>query len=75
MAFGEVAPRYTVRYSAPMEPRGVYRERNGWGDQHSARVIYDEHQELDMSEGRYRERGYKPPFDELPWKEETENDG
>jgi hypothetical protein len=45
------------------------------GDQHSARVRYDEHQELDISESRYRERGYKPSFDELPWKEETENGG
>jgi len=26
-------------------------------------------------ESRYRERGYKPSFDELPWKEETENGG
>jgi hypothetical protein len=43
-----------------MEPRGIYKERNGWGDQHSARVRYDEHQELDMSESRYRERGYNP---------------
>ena len=25
-----------------MEPRGLYRERNGWGNQHSARVKYDE---------------------------------
>ncbi len=46
---------------APMEPRGIHRERNGWGNQHSARVKYDEHQELDVSEDRYRERGYQPP--------------
>jgi hypothetical protein len=32
----------------PMEARGIYRERNGWGDQHSARVKYDEGQELDI---------------------------
>jgi len=63
----------SVRYSIAMEPRGIYRERNGWGDQHSVRVRYDEHQELDLAESRYRERGYKPPFDELPWKNETEN--
>jgi hypothetical protein len=36
-----------------MEPRGIYRERNGWGIQHSARVKYDEHQELDLPEDRY----------------------
>ena len=45
-----------------MEPRGIYRERNGWGTQHSARVKYDEHQQLDMAEDRYRARGYQPPF-------------
>jgi hypothetical protein len=56
-----------------MDPRGIYRKRNGWGDQHSAHVKYDERQELDISESRYRERGYKPPFDKLPWKEEIEN--
>ena len=57
-----------------MEPRGIYRERYGWGNQHSAHVKYDEHQELDVSEDRYRERGYQPPFDKLPWKDEGAND-
>jgi hypothetical protein len=52
-----------------MEPRGLYRERNGWGNQHSARVKYDEHQELDLPEDRYR-----APFNELPWLDETAND-
>jgi hypothetical protein len=55
-----------------MEPRGIYRERNGWGNQHSAHVKYDEHQELDLPEDRYRARGYQPPFDQLPWKDEAE---
>jgi hypothetical protein len=57
-----------------MEPRGLYRERNGWGSQHSAHVKYDEHQELDLPEDRYRARGYQPPFDQLPWKEEEAAD-
>ena len=57
-----------------MEPHGIYRERNGWGSQHSARVKYDEHQELDVAEDRYRARGYQPPFDQLPWKDEGAND-
>ena len=61
-------------YSALMEAHGIYRERNGWGTQHSARVKYDEyHQELDVSEDRYRARGYQPPFDKLPWKDEAAN--
>ena len=54
-----------------MEPRGIYRERNGWGNQDSVHVKYDEHQELDLAEDRYRARGYQPPFDQLPWKEEV----
>jgi hypothetical protein len=57
-----------------MKPRGLYRERNGWGNQDSARVKYDEHQELDVSEDTYRARDYQPPFDELPWKDEPAND-
>jgi hypothetical protein len=61
-------------YSVFMEGRGIYRERNGWGTQHSVRVKYDEHQELDISEDRYRARSYQPPFDQLPWKDESAND-
>lgn len=64
MALGRVA-----LYSTLMEPRGIYRERNGWGNQDSAHVKYDEHQELDLPEDRYRARGYQPPFDQLPWKD------
>ena len=41
----------------PVAPRGIYRERKGWGDQDRARVKYDEHQELDVPEDRYRDRG------------------
>jgi hypothetical protein len=60
---------------AAMAPRGIYRERNGWGaNQHSARVKYDEHQELDMAEDKYRTSGYEPPFDQLPWKDTGAND-
>ena len=63
----DVAPGYPARYSVCMEPRGLYRERNGWAEnEHSARVKYDEHQELDVSERLYRARDYQPPFDELP---------
>jgi hypothetical protein len=66
-----VAARYAARYSVGMEPRGLYREQNGWAEnEHCARVKYDEHQELDVSERLYRARGYQPPFDELPWLDE-----
>jgi hypothetical protein len=43
-------------------------------DEDSARVKYDEPQELDLPEDRYRDRGYQPPFDQLPWKDEDAND-
>jgi hypothetical protein len=58
-----------------MAPRGIYRERYGWNNQDCVRVKYDERQELDVPADRYRERGYQPPIDELPWKEnEAPND-
>ena len=70
-ALTDVAPRYAARYSVGMEPRGLYQEQNGWAEnEHCARVKYDEHQELDVSERLYRARGYHPPFDELPWLDE-----
>jgi hypothetical protein len=70
-ALTDVAPRYAALYSVGMEPRGLHREQNGWAEnEHSARVKYDEHQELDVSERHYRARGYQPPFDELPWLDE-----
>ena len=67
-----IALRRSVLYCLRMEPRGLYRERNGWVNQHSVRVKYDEHQELDVAEDRYRARGYQPPFDKLPWKDAEE---
>ena len=70
----DVAPESLSCIITPMDPRGLYRERNGWGNQHSARVKYDEHQELDIPEDKYRARGYQPPFDRLPWKDEAAND-
>jgi hypothetical protein len=69
-----VALEHALRYSASMKPTGLFRERNGWGAQHSVRVKYDERQELDLAEDRYRERGYQPPFDKLPWKDDPAND-
>ena len=70
-----MAHENAFRYAAAtMKPKGLFRERNGWGEQHSVRVKYDERQELDLPEDRYRDRGYQPPFDELPWKDDHAND-
>jgi hypothetical protein len=52
-----------------MAPRGVYRERNGWGTQDSVFVDYGTAQ-MDISAEKYRQEGYQPPFEELPWREE-----
>jgi hypothetical protein len=35
-------------------PVGLYRERGGWGDEHSVRVRYDDGEELDLPEGEYK---------------------
>lgn len=51
------------------QSRGLYREKEGWGSQDSARIT-DDTIGMDVSEAQYRERGYQPPFDKLPWKHE-----
>jgi hypothetical protein len=71
---GATVSLFAQRIFRLMKPRGIYRERNGWHGQHCVRVKYDERQELDVPEDRYRERGYQPPFDELPWKDDAAND-
>jgi len=60
-------------YYLAMAPRGVYRERDGWGNQHSVFVDYGT-QQMDISEEKYKEDGYQPPFDELPWREAAPKD-
>lgn len=47
--------------------RGVSRTKDGWANQDSVRVVYDNGQTLEMSEEDYAATGYEPPFDSLPW--------
>ena len=56
-----------------MSTRGMYRKRNGWGDQHSVRVKHDGTVEHEVPESFYREEGWQPPVDELPWDGEESN--
>ena len=56
-----------------MSTQGLYRKRNGWGDQHSVRVKHDNTVELEVPESFYREEGWQPPVDELPWHGEGGN--
>jgi hypothetical protein len=65
----DVAPENAIRYYACMKPKGLFRERNGWDDQHS--VVSNT---TSAKKSRYRDRGYQPPFDELPWKDDPTND-
>ena len=53
-----------TRYDARNLPRAKRR-----GAQHSARIRYDDGDEVDLPEDRYRAQGYDPPFDKLPWKD------
>jgi hypothetical protein len=53
------------------QARGIYREKGGWGPQDSAHVT-DGTLTMDVSEAKYRESGYQPPFEKLPWKPEYE---
>jgi hypothetical protein len=47
---------------------GLWREKNGWGTEHSVRVKYPDNKELDIPEHLYRSSSYLPYFDDLPWK-------
>lgn len=46
---------------------GLNRTRDGWANQHSVRVRYDNGDEYDVPEDYYRSQGYQPPFEDLPW--------
>ena len=54
-----------------MSAQGMYRKRDGWSDQHSVRVKYDGTVELEVPEKFYKEKGWQPLFDELPWAGES----
>ena len=45
---------------------GKYRTR-GTGGQPDTAFVSDRSISFDIGERLYRERGYLPPFDELPW--------
>jgi hypothetical protein len=51
------------------EPRGLYWTR-GVGGLSNAAHVTDGTLSFDIPEARYRHNGYKPSFDDLPWKED-----
>jgi hypothetical protein len=46
--------------------RGICKIKNGWANQDSAWVRYDDGTKLEMPEDKYREAGHQPPFEQLP---------
>ena len=52
-------------------PRGVCRERNEWRNGQNSVVVNYGTSHFDVTEDKYREGGYQPPFEELPWKPES----
>jgi hypothetical protein len=56
----------------PAMPRGIFRERDGWGSQHSVQVRYEDGKQLGMSQADYEAKQYAPGFEYLPWKDDYE---
>lgn len=48
-------------------PKGLFKIKDGLATEHSVWVRYDDGKELEVSETQYRNQGYTPPFEELPW--------
>ena len=77
--FGALCAQYPDKYIALIQPRdvedgsprGVYRERNEWRNGQNSVVVNYGTSHFDVTEDKYREDGYQPPFEELPWKPES----
>jgi len=66
----------TIPYFTRMSAEGLYRKRNAWGEQeHGVRVKYDGAVELEVPESFYREQGWQPPCDDLPWHDQMAGEG
>ena len=48
---------------------GLYRINGGWKSMHSV-VVALGGERYEVAEFRYRQNGYLPDFDRLPWREE-----
>ena len=54
-----------------MRPRGKYRIKNP-SDVEDGVWVEDGSMAFEQSESRYRENGYEPPVEKLPWKAATD---
>ena len=50
--------------------RGIYRTKTKEGGACYVHVEYVTPATMEVPEQRYRDKGYRPEFDKLPWKEE-----
>ena len=46
---------------------GLSRTKDGWANEDSVRVRYDDGKEIDIPASQYVADGYTPPLDELPY--------
>ena len=69
--FDALCTQYPDKYIALIQPRdeedgpprGVYRERNEWGNGQNSVVVNYGTSHFDVTEDKYREDGYQPPFE------------
>lgn len=50
------------------KPVGIYRKHGVLGLPNGVRIRNVSGAELDIPEQRYRNNGYEPPFEDLPWR-------
>lgn len=58
----------------PNKPAGVYRSHGALGLPNGVRIRGVDGAEKNIPEHRYRQNGYKPAFEALPWKMKFEVD-
>ena len=52
--------------------RGLYKVKMGFVTQHSVRMMFEPYGPFEVAEDHYRQEGYEPEFDTLPWRHEQE---
>ncbi len=51
--------------------RGLWKKRLGWGQEDSVRIKYPDGKEVEIALSIYRKRGFLPPPELLPWRDES----
>jgi hypothetical protein len=48
---------------------GLYKIKDGWANEDSVWVRYDDGKQLEIPASQYVADGYEPPIDDLEWKD------